>query len=122
MIGKSFMPYHMNTLSLVTADVVYQMRSEYVPRIQMTIAERKRVYEDLKKVDGLTVYPSETNFVLFRTEKAAELTKAFEAASIGVRHFGSAPRLENCLRVSMGTREENDTWLKVLKDFMGGAK
>ena len=122
MIGKSFMPYHMNTLSLVTADVVYQMRSEYVPRIQMTIAERKRVYEDLKKVDGLTVYPSETNFVLFRTEKAEALTKAFEAASIGVRHFGSAPRLENCLRVSMGTREENDTWLKVLKDFMGGAK
>ena len=120
MIGKSFMPYHMNTLSLVTADVVYQMRSEYVPRIQMTIAERKRVYEDLKKVDGLTVYPSETNFVLFRTEKAEALTKAFEAASIGVRHFGSAPRLENCLRVSMGTREENDTWLKVLKDFMGG--
>ena len=88
----------------------------------MTIAERKRVYEDYKKVDGLTVYPSETNFVLFRTEKAAELTKAFEAASIGVRHFGRAPRLENCLRVSMGTREENDTWLKVLKDFMGGAK
>ena len=120
MIGKSFMPYHMNTLSLVTADVVYQMRSEYVPRIQMTIAERKRVYEDLKKVDGLTVYSSETNFVLFRTEKAEALTKAFEAANIGVRHFGSAPRLENCLRVSMGTREENDTWLKVLKDFMGG--
>ena len=120
MIGKSFMPYHMNTLSLVTADVVYQMRSEYVPRIQMTIAERKRMIAELQKVDGLTVYPSETNFVLFHTEKAAGLTKAFEQASIGVRHFGNAPRLQDCLRISMGTREENDTWLKVLKDYMGG--
>ena len=37
------MPYHMNVLSLVTADIVYQMRHEYVPRIQMMIAERKRM-------------------------------------------------------------------------------
>ena len=98
------------------------MRDEYVPRIQMTIAERKRVLETLKHVDGLTVYPSETNFVLIRTPKSDGLSKAFEQASIGVRHFGNAPRLENCLRISMGTREENDTWLKVLKDFMGGAQ
>lgn len=122
MIGRAFMPYHMNTLSLVTADVVYQMRDEYVPRIQMVIAERKRMIEELKKVDGVTVYPSETNFVLFHLNNSEDLTKAFEAASIGVRHFGNAPRLANCLRISMGTRQENDTWLNVLKDFMGGAQ
>ena len=32
MIGKAFMPYHMNTLTLVTADTVFQMRDEYVPQ------------------------------------------------------------------------------------------
>ena len=42
MIGKNFMPYHMNSLSLATADIVYQMRDEFVPRIQMAISERKR--------------------------------------------------------------------------------
>ena len=72
--------------------------------------------EEERTLDGY----SYRDIVLFRTEKAEALTKAFESASIGVRHFGSAPRLENCLRVSMGTREENVTWLKVLKDFMGG--
>ena len=106
----------------MTADVVYQMRDEYVPRIQMVIAERRRMIEELKKVDGVTVYPSETNFVLFHLNNSEDLTKAFEAASIGVRHFGNAPRLANCLRISMGTRQENDTWLNVLKDFMGGAQ
>ena len=37
---------------------------------------------------------------------------------IGVRSFGSAPRLENCLRVSLGTREENDVWMKEVKRFI----
>ena len=118
MIGRSFMPYHMNTLSLVTADIVYQMRHEYVPRIQMMVAERKRMETELKKLSGFTVYPSATNFILVKYASAGELNEAMEAAGIGLRSFGSAPRLENCLRISMGTREENDAWYKAMKDFI----
>lgn len=118
MIDKSYMPYHMNVLSLVTADTVYQMRHEYVPRIQMMVAERKRMETELKKLSGLTVYPSATNFILVKYARAVELNEAMEAAGIGLRSFGSAPRLENCLRISMGTREENDIWYKAMKDFI----
>ena len=118
MIDKSYMPYHMNVLSLVTADTVYQMRHEYVPRIQMMVAERKRMETELKKLSGFTVYPSATNFILVRYASAGELNEAMEAAGIGLRSFGSAPRLENCLRISMGTREENDAWYKAMKDFI----
>ena len=115
MIGRSFMPYHMNTLSLVTADIVYQMRHEYVPRIQMVIAERKRLAEAVKQVPGFTVYPSETNFLLIHHEAAPALNEAFERQGIGVRSFGAAPRLTNCLRISMGTREENAPGRSVLR-------
>lgn len=118
MIDKSYMPYHMNVLSLVTADTVYQMRHEYVPRIQMMVAERKRMETELKKLSGFTVYPSATNFILVKYASAGELNEAMEAAGIGLRSFGSAPRLENCLRISMGTREENDAWYKAMKDFI----
>ena len=118
MIDKSYMPYHMNVLSLVTADTVYQMRHEYVPRIQMMVAERKRMETELKKLSGFTVYPSATNFILVKYASAGELNEAMEAAGIGLRSFGSAPRLENCLRISMGTREENDAWYKSMKDFI----
>lgn len=41
MVGKACMPYHVNVLSAITADIVYQMRDEYIPRIQMTVAEKK---------------------------------------------------------------------------------
>lgn len=122
MIDKSYMPYHMNVLSLVTADICYQMRQEFVPHIQIMISERKRMYEELKKIEGLTVYPSETNFILVRYDKASALNDMLEASGIGVRHFGSAPRLTSCLRISMGRREENDTWLKLVRDFVEGGK
>lgn len=120
MVGKAFMPYHMDVLSLATADIVYQMRHEYVPRIQMMIAERKRMHGELMKLKPLRVYPSETNFILVKYEKAQQLNSYFESLGIGVRSFGDAPRLENCLRISMGTREENDSWYKAAQNFIGG--
>ena len=120
MIGRVFMPYSVNVLSLVTADIVYQMRHEYVPRIQMMVAERKRMAAQLETLAGFTVYPSETNFLLVKYERAAELNAYLENIGIGLRSFGDAPRLENCLRISMGTREENDAWFKAMQDFLGG--
>jgi histidinol-phosphate aminotransferase len=41
-----------------------------------------------------------------------------EGSGIGLRSFGQAPRLTDCLRISMGTREENDIWYKAMKDFV----
>ena len=118
MIEKTYMPYHMNSLSLATADIVYQMRDEFVPRIQMMIAERKRMSDQLKTLKGVKVFPSSTNFILIHYDKAIELSEHLEKLNIGVRSFGSAPRLDNCLRISMGTREENDEWFSVIKTFM----
>lgn len=118
MIGKSIMPYHMDVLTLVTADTVFQMRDEYVPRIQMMIAERKRMEAQLSQLQGLKVYPSSTNFILVKYDRAVELNEYLVERGIGVRSFGKAPRLENCLRISMGTREENDIVFKSIKAFV----
>ena len=119
MIGKSFMPYHMNTLSLATADIVYQMRDEFTPRIQMTIAERKRISQLLKMIPALEVFPSQTNFILIRHEQAEGLKNYLESVDIGIRYFSpTAQGLKNCLRLSMGTREENDEVFKIISDWL----
>ena len=121
MIGKTFMPYHMNTLSLAAADIVYQMRDEFVPRIQMAVAERRRLSEQLKKLAGVEVFASETNFVLIRLKRAAALTEYLESLGIGVRFFSpNAPGLKNCLRISVGTRMENDEVFSAIKNFVEG--
>ena len=118
MVGKTYMPYHMNVLTLVTADTVFQMRDEYVPRIQQMIAERNRMSEQYASLPGFTVYPSQTNFILVRYGLADQLNEALAAQGIGLRCFGSAAELENCIRISMGTREENDAVFAAVKAFV----
>ena len=78
--------------------------------------------DELSKIAGLTVYPSHTNFLLMKYAKAEKLNEYLTEQGIGVRSFGSAPRLENCLRVSMGTREENELWLGEVKRFVEGKR
>lgn len=119
MINKCFMPYHMNTLSLAAADIVYQMRDEFVPRLQITISERRRMFKRLSTLEDIEVFPSETNFVLIRLAQAEELKDYLESLNIGVRYFSpSAFGLKNCLRISIGTLQENDTVFSSIRNFM----
>ena len=121
MINKTFMPYHMNTLTLAAADIVYQMRDEFISRIQMTVAERERMFELYQKLREVEVFPSQTNFLLIRYEKAAALQEYLDNLEIGVRYFSpTAPGLKNCLRISIGTATENDEVFKVIKNFVEG--
>ncbi|MCR5176995.1 MAG: histidinol-phosphate transaminase [Anaerovibrio sp.] len=117
MIAKSFMPYHMDVLTLVTADTVFQMRDEFVPRIQMTIAERNRMGGQYGSLTGFKVFPSNTNFILVKYDRAEALNEYLVSRGIGVRSFGRARLLENTLRISMGNREENDMVFKAVEAF-----
>ena len=119
MINKTFMPYHMNVLTLAAADIVYQMRDEFVPRLQIIISERKRMFERLEKIRGIEVFPSEANFILIRLARAEELKDYLESLDIGVRYFSpSAFGLKNCLRISIGTRQENDEVFSAIRYFL----
>ncbi|WP_196593060.1 histidinol-phosphate transaminase [Pectinatus sottacetonis] len=117
-IGKVFMPYHVNSMSAATADIVYQMKVEYEPRIAMMQTERSRIENELNKLDGLKVYPSRTNFVLFKYDKADALNEYLNGRGIAVRNFGNAPRLDNCIRMTAGLREENDICMNIIRNFV----
>ncbi|MEN6411672.1 MAG: histidinol-phosphate transaminase [Veillonellales bacterium] len=118
MVGKAMLPYHVNALSLAAAEVVYQMRDEFKAGISQTVMERKRMAESLRKFTGITVYPSETNFILIKLAQAQGLNSYLAERSISIRDFGGAPGLTNCLRISVGTPVENDTLLQAILEFL----
>ena len=123
MINKTFMPYHLNVLSLATADVVYQMREEFVPRMKKIIDERERMRTRLKALRGVKVFPSEANFLLIRLARAEELKNHLESLGIGVRYFSpTAFGLTNCLRISIGTHDENDEVFAAIENFLEGGQ
>ena len=118
MLAKTYMPYHMNVPSLVVADTVFQMRSEFEPQIEMICAERERMQVQYQELTALTVYPSHANFLLIHYAQAEALNEELIKYGIGVRSFGKAAGLENMLRISIGRPDENDAVYRVIKSFV----
>lgn len=122
MLGRVLMPYHINSLSLVTAEILYQMRDEFMPGLEQIIAERNRLVASLESISGIKVYPSETNFILIKTTQSKELAAYLAQKNIGVRDFSTAPGLINCIRLTVGTPLENDELLRNIVAFMKEGK
>ena len=71
-------------------------------------------------MQGITAYPSETNFILFRTKKdATAIYTALKQAGILVKNLNRPGPLKNCLRVTVGTPEENDEFIVELNKVFG---
>ncbi|QDR81495.1 histidinol-phosphate transaminase [Sporomusa termitida] len=112
-IGKVLLPYNINALTLITAETVFGMRREFAGSLAETSRERERLTAALGAVAGIHVYPSQTNFLLVKSEQAPELVARFRRRGIGVRDFSAAPGLAGCIRIGVGTPAENDAVLEV---------
>jgi histidinol-phosphate aminotransferase len=92
-------------------------------RTEGTVRRRERLTADLDALPCVVrTWPSEGNFVLARFHDAPAATAACEAASVLVRDFSSRPRLDDCLRITVGTAGENHRLLNALKTLPGAAR
>lgn len=110
-------PYSVDAVSQAIARVVYANRAEFEPGIDQIIDERARIIATLGGMDGVTVYPSDANYVLFRLGEAAcagDVWQRLLDAGVLVRDFSRSPGLENCLRASVGLPDENTRFLEEL--------
>jgi histidinol-phosphate/aromatic aminotransferase/cobyric acid decarboxylase-like protein len=85
-------------------------------RIQTILAERSRVRQRLEAAPTVVrVFPSDANFLLVECRDARKFLEAGKSVGLLVRDFSGAPGLANCLRVTIGTPEQNDRLLKVVE-------
>ncbi len=116
-LDKVKLPYNLNGLSQTTAALVWQKRDVVLRKVAELIEERDRVMISLDELDGCKPFPSYANFILFKTESDANMIfNGLLGKGVQVRNFSGKPRLENCLRVTIGTPEENDAFLAALKE------
>ena len=86
--------------------------------IQKLLDERERVEKELQKSDQIThIYPSDANFLLVEMKDAKGFWDFSAKNNIILRDFSAKEGTENCLRISIGTPEQNDLWLNLLKNF-----
>jgi histidinol-phosphate aminotransferase len=118
-LSKIRLPYNINSLSQAAAVTVLKHNNVINRQISLLISERQKLYNELRELKGVTVYPSETNFIMIRTAKnASSIHLRLKQAGILIKNLNKPGPLKNCLRVTIGTPDENRTFLKKLKTIL----
>ena len=111
--------YSVDVVAQAVALAAVETRSALAPVISDIVSERERLIAGLANLAGVRTWPSAANFVLARVPRAAEVRRRLrDERSVLVRDFSSAPGLEGCLRLSVGTRDENDALLDALATIL----
>ena len=114
-IQKLLLPFSVSALQIATGLTVLEHPDYVAVRAAEAKREREVLFYELQALPNLTVYPSGTNFLLFRVEDAETFFNALLDQGILVRRQDHLPGLSGCLRVSVGTPEENRAFIGAVK-------
>jgi histidinol-phosphate aminotransferase len=117
-IRKVKLPYSLNAISEMVATLALENRAIRDRNVVAIVAERERVMAAMRAIRAIEVFPTKANFVTFRVSGARRLFADLLDRGILIRDVSSYPRLQNCLRVSIGSREQNDAFLKALEESL----
>lgn len=113
------LPYHLDAVTQLAGTLALGHADAMEARVAELVEERGRVAAALADLP-VTVWPSGANFILFRPESAdgGQVWSQLVERSVLVRNCASWPRLDGCLRVTLGTRDENDRFLTALTEIL----
>ncbi len=113
-VGRVLPPYNVNLFAQAAVEAMARRPELVAKRIQEIVAERERLVVGLRSL-GVEVFPSDANFLLFRVQDAQRTFTLLLERGVLVRNVSRFPRLEGCLRVTVGTPSENDAFLQALR-------
>jgi histidinol-phosphate aminotransferase len=117
-MNKVKYPYNINTASQQLALEALENISTVNEWIQITVQQRESLKEDLLKLPFTeTVYPSDANFLLVKMKEARKIYEFLSGKGIIVRDRSKVILCDDCLRITIGTPEENQQLLTVLKEY-----
>ncbi|MFT5193661.1 MAG: histidinol-phosphate aminotransferase [Cellvibrionaceae bacterium] len=117
-LKRGQLPFHLNTLSIAAGLAALGDRDHMEETISMTVAERPRIYQSLKEMGGIEVFPSETNFLLFKPEKDSKLVEeGLQKEGVIVREL-SGFYMPGFIRVSVSQPHENNVFIEKLRKIL----
>ena len=117
-IDKTRLPYNINVLTQASARFALQHKDMLDEQAQKIRAGRAALTQALSEISVLQVFPSEANFILFRLleDDAGQVFESLRSNGVLVKNLHPAGgRLHNCLRVTIGTPQQNQAFLDALK-------
>ena len=113
-------PYNVNKLTSQAALNGFENLESVQKNIGSINSEKNRIVAELENLAHVEkVFPSDANFLLFRVDDALNVYKKLADSGVIVRYRGNEPHCENCLRMTIGTTQENDQFLSSLIKILG---
>ena len=114
-IDKVRLPYNISVLDQAAATVMLEHRAELQAQVEAIVQERGLLASALRTLAQVTVFPSAANFLLFRVPRAGQVFDGLRHHGILIKNLSQAhPLLQGCLRVTVGTPDENRAFLDAL--------
>ncbi len=120
-LDKTRLPFNINSLTQVSADFALEHKAELDRQTEAIRAQRDELFTRLQALDGLRLYPSEANFILARTApgRADAVHHGLREHGILIKNLhGAHPMLADCLRITVGTPDENQALLAALGELI----
>jgi len=118
-LNKVRLPYNINSLTQLSAAFFLDHFEVFEEQAQHICRERERMAAELGTLDKLEVFPSQANFLLLRVADARAVFEGLKQAGILIKNLhAKGSLLEGCLRVTIGTPEENDRFVHALKELI----
>jgi histidinol-phosphate aminotransferase len=121
-IDKTRLPYNINVLTQASALFALQNKGMLDGQAQQIRADRSQLAGALDALDGIQVYPSEANFILFKVLQGQtdRIFAALQEQGVLIKNLNPAGgRLQDCLRVTVGKPDENQAFLAALQKALG---
>ena len=118
---KVRLPYNINVLTQASAEFALQHAEVLHAQTEQIKQDRSWLEQALRQLAGLTVYPSRANFILFRVPpgRAEEMFAGLKSAGVLIKNLDKAGGvLQDCLRVTVGTPQENQAFITALKPLL----
>ena len=115
-VNKVRLPFNLNSLSQTVAAALLKNPNTIKLHIGLITSERERLLNELWKTRGIKPYPSEANFILFKVKNSDKIYYRLLKKSVLVRDMKGV--VNGCLRVTVGTKKENNIFIKALKEVM----
>jgi len=121
LLDKIKPPYNVSQIAQDTVLEALENQQSVRKRISEIKHERSRLAEKLMRLPCVErVYPSEANFLLVKTTDANDIYRLLANRQIIVRNRGNVEKCEGCLRITVGTPNENESLLRALAEYQAG--
>lgn len=118
-LEKLRLPYNVGVLPQVVAGKLLDHHDVLLRQAERIRRDRSGLYRQLGEIAGVQVYPSEANFLLFRVASANAVFDGLKRRGVLIKNLnGGHPMLNDCLRVTVGTTEENERFMTALKESL----